>query len=56
MLCVGLSINFDGDPYRCSIVLLLRFVRCLKEHVNMMLLQESDKVNVTLDVEQQMRC
>ena len=45
------SINFDGNPCRVSIVLLLRDVRLLKEQVNMMLLQEADKVNKTLGVE-----
>ena len=46
------SSNFEGNPRRFSIVLLLHFVRFLQEHLNMMLLQESDKVNKTLDVEQ----
>ncbi len=49
------SSNFDGNPSRFSIVLLLRFVRFLKEQLNMMLLQESEKVNKTLDVEQKVR-
>ena len=49
------SINFEGNPRRFSIVLFLRFVRFLKEQLNMMLLQESETVNKTLDVEQQIR-
>ena len=49
------SINFDGNPDRFSIVLLLRFVRLLKEHLNMMLLKESEEVNKTLDVQQRFR-
>ena len=49
------SINFDGNPCRFSIVLLLRFVRLLKEQLKMMLLQESTKVTKTLDVEQKLR-
>ena len=39
------SINFGGDPCGFSIVLLLRFVECLKAEVNMRLLQESENVN-----------
>ena len=50
-----MSINFEGNPCRFSIVLLLRFVRFLKEKLNMMLLQESEKVIKTLDVEQKLR-
>ena len=46
------SINFDGNPNRVSIVLLLRFVSFVKEQLNMMLLQESEKVNKTLEVVQ----
>ena len=38
-----------------SIVLLWRLVRFLKDKLNMMLLQESEKVNKTLDVEQKVR-
>ena len=49
------SINFDGNPCRFSIVLLLRLVRFLKDKLNMMLLQENEKVNKTLDVEQKVR-
>ena len=49
------SINFDGNPTRFSIVLLLRFVSFLKEQLNMMLLQDGEKVSKTLDVEQQLR-
>ena len=50
-----MSINFDFDPCRFSIVLLLRFVRYLKEQLDMMLLQEHENAIQTLDVEQQMR-
>ena len=49
------SVNFEGNPFRFLIVLLLRFVRFLKEQLNMMLLQESEKVNKTLDVQQKLR-
>ena len=49
------SIHFDGNPCRFVIVLLLRLVRFLKDKLNMMLLQESEKVNKTLDVEQTLR-
>ena len=44
------SINFDGNPSRFSTVFFLHFVRFLKEQLNMLLLQESAKVNETLDV------
>ena len=47
--------NFDCIPFVFSIVLLLRFVKCLNEQLNMMLLHESEKVNKVLDVKQQMR-
>ena len=47
------SINFDGNHFRVVIVLLLQFVRFLEEHFNMMLLQESEQMNKTWDVEQQ---
>ena len=49
------SINFDGNPFRFLIVLLWRLVRFLKDKLNMMLLQENEKVNKTLDVEQKVR-
>ena len=49
------SIKFGGNPCRFSIVLLLRFVRFLSELRNVMLLQESEKVNQAQDVEQQLR-
>ena len=49
------SINFEGNPYRFSILLLLRFVRFLKEYMNMMFLQEIKQINKTLDVEQKLR-
>ncbi len=49
------SINFDGNPSRFSTVLLLRIVRFLKEKLNMLLLQESETVNKTLDLEQKLR-
>ena len=39
-----------SNPCRFSIVLLLRFVRCLKENLDMMFLQESEKVNRRLEV------
>ena len=48
-------VNFDSNPVCFSIVLLLHFVRFLKEPLNMMLLQESDKVNETLHVEHKLR-
>ena len=50
-----MSINFDGNPCRFLTILLLRFVRFLKEKLNMMLLQESEKVNISRDVEQKMK-
>ena len=37
------------------ICLLLHFVRFLKEHVNIMPLQESEEVNETLEVDQMFR-
>ena len=40
--------KFDGDPYLCLAGLLLHFVRCLKEQVNMMLSQESKKHKIKL--------
>ena len=40
-------INFDGNPFSFSIILLECFVTCLKEHVNMMYSQESERVNET---------
>ena len=49
------SFNVEGPPCRFSIVVLLRFVRFLKEYVNMILLQEIEKVNKTVDVEQKLR-
>ena len=49
------SINFEGNPRRFSIVLFLRFVRFLKEQLNMMLLQENAKVAKTSDLEQKLR-
>ena len=49
------SINFEKNHFRFLTILLLRFVRLLKEKLNMMLLQESEKVNNTLDVEQKLR-
>ena len=49
------SINFDGNPDRFLTILLFHFVRILKEQLNMMLLQESEQVNETLDIEQNMR-
>ena len=49
------SISFEGNPFRFSIVLLLRFVRLLKEYVNIMFLQEIEKVNKTSDVKQKLR-
>ena len=48
-------INFDGNLYCFSIVLLSRFVRFLRAQINMMLLEESEKVNKTLDIEQKSR-
>ena len=50
-----MSINFEGNPRRFLTILLLRFVRFLKEKLNMMLLQESEKVTKTLDVKQKVR-
>ena len=45
-------INCDGNP-RCFLtILLLRFVRFLSELRNVMLLQESEKVNISRDVDQ----
>ena len=41
---------------RFAIVLSLRVVRFLKEQLNMMFLQESEKVYPILDVEQNTRC
>ena len=49
------SINFVGNPCRFSIVELLCFVSCWEEQLNMMLLQEGEKVIKTVDIEQQMR-
>ena len=49
------SISFDRNFSRLSTVLLLRFVRLVKEHLNMMLLQESEKVNKTLGIELQLK-
>ena len=43
-----MSINFAGNPYRFSIVLLLRFIRCLKQKLNMMVLHKIDKVHEML--------
>ena len=37
------STKFESNPRRFSIALLLRFVMFLKEHVNMLLSQESEK-------------
>ena len=48
-------INFDGNPYCFLTILLLRFVRFLSELRNVMLLQESGKVNISKDVDQQLR-
>ena len=48
-------INFDGTPCCFLTILLLRFVRCLSELRNVMLLQESGKVNISRDVEQKLR-
>ena len=52
----AMPINFEGNPLRVSIALLLRFVRCLEEQLNMMLLQESEKVSKTLHVYQTVKC
>ena len=49
------SINFDDNPCFVEMVLLLRFVIVLTEHLNTVLLQEIEKVNKTLDVEQTIR-
>ena len=47
--------NFDGNPCCFLTILLLCFVRCLSELRNVMLLQESGKVNISRDVEQKLR-
>ena len=46
------SINFDGNPFRFPIVFVLHLVRFSKEHVIMMLLQERDKVNKRLNLDE----
>ena len=48
-------INFDGDPYCVLTILLLRFALFLIELRNAMLLQESEKVKISRDVEQELR-
>ena len=48
-------INFDGNPFCLLTILLLSFVRFLSELRNVMLLQESEKVNISRDVEQKLR-
>ena len=48
-------INFDGNSCCFLTILLLRFVKFLSELRNVMLLQESEKVNISRDVEQQLR-
>ena len=50
-----MSINVEDNPCRFSIVLLLRSVRCLKEQLNMMLLQEREQVKKTLDAKPKLR-
>ena len=50
-----MSIRFEGTPCRFPIALRSRFVKLLKERLDMMLVQESEKVNKMLDVEQQLR-
>ena len=47
--------NFDGNPCCFLTILLLRFAWFLNELRNAMLLQESEKVNISRDVEQQLR-
>ena len=49
------SNNFEGNPFRVLTMLLLHIGRCLKEQLNIMLLQESQKVTKTVDVEQKLR-
>ena len=56
LILMSRSIDFEGNPCCLSIVLLLHLVRLLMEHLTMMLLQESGKVNETLDKEQNIRC
>jgi hypothetical protein len=48
-------INFDGNPCCFLTILRLRFVRFLSELRNVMLLQESENVNISRDVEQKLR-
>ena len=48
-------IHFDGNPGCVLTVLLLRFALFLSELRNAMLLQESEKVNISRDVEQTLR-
>ena len=49
------SIHFEVKSFRLSIVLLVRFVRFMKEQVSIVLLQECETVNETADVKQNMR-
>ena len=48
-------INFDGNPFWFSTIMLLRFAWFLNELRNAMLLQESENVNISRDVEQKLR-
>ena len=48
-------INFDGNPCCVLTILLLRVALFLNELRNAMLLQESEKVNISRDVEQKVR-
>ena len=47
--------NFDPSPLCFLTILVLRFALFLSELRNAMLLQESEKVNIRRDVEQQLR-
>ena len=50
-----MSLHFDENPVRFSTILLLHFVKFLEETLSMVVLQAIEKVNKTLDVEQQVR-
>jgi len=50
-----ISVHFDPNPFRFLRILLLRFVKIFEETLSMVVLQAIEKVNKTLDVEQQVR-
>ena len=50
-----INFNFDGNPYCFLTILFLRFALFLTDLRNAVLLQISEKVNISRDVEQKLR-